>query len=113
MVERITKVPGSAPFVLGVVSVRGEIVPVLCLRRRLGLSALELDINSRLVVVEYGSRVVALLVDSAREFKNLDDNLVEEPPEELRSALVSGITSVDDRTVLFLSLCDVLEREEV
>ena len=111
MVEAITEVPTAPFFVKGVVSVRGEVVPVVCLRSRMGLPSKEPDNSSRLLVVERKERTIALLVDSAKEFCLLDPSQIEPPPKELEADLVQGITLLKQRTILFLDLARVLERE--
>ena len=62
-VGQITAVPNAPEFVKGVINLRGRVIPVLNLRRRLELSEEEAHQNSRIVVVESGTKVLGLLVD--------------------------------------------------
>ena len=64
--------PARLPYVAGVVQVRGRVVPVVDLRVRFGLPAVEPTLDSRIVVVQHHDRTVGLLVDSAREVIKLD-----------------------------------------
>ncbi len=64
-VGQITAVPNAPEFVKGVINLRGRVIPVLNLRRRLELSEGKLTKNSRIVVVESGAKVLGLLVDGA------------------------------------------------
>jgi purine-binding chemotaxis protein CheW len=74
-----TPVPGAPPYVEGVVRLRGEVVPVLDVRKRLGLEARSATRKTRFLVVNVGGRPVALVVDEAGE-------VVRVPRPELRAA---------------------------
>ena len=78
--DTATYVPGAPAYVAGLVQVRGRLVPVVDLRVRFGLPAIEHTIDRRVVVVQVGTRVAGLIVDSAREVVKLDDAAFEKPP---------------------------------
>ena len=109
MVGTVTPLPTALPYVKGVTSIRGEVLPVVCLRSRLGIPESELELRKRLLVVEHGERVVAILVDSARDFIRLDEGKIEPPPKDLDANLVSGIYLEKERPILFLDLATVLD----
>ena len=103
--EGATRVPGTAPWVAGLVQIRGEVVPVVDLRARFGLPAVERTLDHRVVVVREGDRTVGLLVDSAREVVSIARDLFRDPPEPIaRSAdrFVRGVVKVGDRLVMSL-----------
>lgn len=105
MIEPVTRVPDAPDFVEGIVHLRGQVVPVMNMRRRFGLEPLPYDDSARLVVLRVEGRVVALAVDSAREFVRLDPAAIAEPPEELHaggSDYVRGVVLRDDRLILIL-----------
>jgi purine-binding chemotaxis protein CheW len=76
-----TRVPGAPEYVAGLIQIRGRVVPVVDLRVRFGMPAAESTLDSRVVVVQRESRVVALLADSAREIVRLDPGSFQPPPE--------------------------------
>lgn len=78
-----TKVPGSPPYVAGLIQIRGRVVPVVDLRVRFGLPRAEPSMDSRVVVVESGERTVGLLVDSAREVIDIPSEALHAPPDFL------------------------------
>ena len=63
MVE-ITKVPNAPEFVEGIINLRGRVIPLICLRKRLGMPEREYDKSTRFIVVEINSRVIGFIVDS-------------------------------------------------
>src|SRR5688500_11442423 len=79
--ESVTPVPGAAPFVLGLVQLRGRVIPVIDLRVRFGLSPIARTLDSRIIVVRKGPRLVGLLADSAREVVQLDVEQFRPTPE--------------------------------
>jgi purine-binding chemotaxis protein CheW len=116
MVGTITPVPNAPSFVDGVVSVRGQVIPVVNLRARFGFPRAEATMRTRLLIVASGGRTVGLLVDSAREFTALSADGVLPPPEGLSATsgrYLSGMAQVDSRLVLILDVAELLELKDV
>src|SRR4051812_22959633 len=67
MVGAPTPVPNAPPFVDGIVSVRGQVIPAVSLRARFGFPRVAYNTRSRLIVVRGQGRTVGLVVDGARE----------------------------------------------
>lgn len=115
MLEDITPVPGAPAFVEGVVLLRGQVVPVVDLRRRFGFPAAEHDLRTRLIVVTLGERRVGLIVDSAREFITIPNQAIQPPPEAIAGISgdwLAGVANLKDRLILILDLQRVLTLEE-
>ncbi len=115
MVEAITRVPNSAPFVDGVVFSRGQVVPAVNMRVRFGFERAEQDLRTRLLVVQSGPRSVGLLVDECREFLGIPPAAVQ-PPAEGLSAIgaryIAGIATLNDRLIVILDLATLLDSAE-
>lgn len=88
----------EAPEVVeGVVNVRGEVVPVVDVRRRLGLPARQQGLSARLVLVRTARRVLALAVDSADGVRELDATAVASAEALISGArYVAGIAALPD-----------------
>lgn len=82
-VSSINRIPHAPAALRGVTNMRGRIVPVIDLGRRLGGSELQLDAATRLVVLRAGSRPVALLVDAVDDIVLVDLLAIEAPPTEV------------------------------
>lgn len=109
-----TLVPGSKPFVAGIIQVRGRIVPVIDLRARFGLPPAPRTLDSRVVVATHGERAVALLVDAAREVLKIDEAQVRPPPEIVdheAHGLVRSVAQLSKRLVMVLDLSRVIGEE--
>jgi purine-binding chemotaxis protein CheW len=112
MVDHVTRVPNAPAYVDGVVSSRGQVVPVINLRARFGFDRVEADARTRLIVVELESRVVALLADSAREFVTIRPDSIQPPGAALAGLsgeYLAGIATIGDRLVLILNVKDVVD----
>lgn len=112
MVEHVTPVPSASTAVEGVVYARGQVVPALNLRVRFGFEKAPFDLRSRLIVVNTGTRVIGMIVDTAREFLNIPASVIEAPPEAitgLSGKYLEGIATLDGRLVLILNLDEVID----
>jgi purine-binding chemotaxis protein CheW len=112
--ETATHVPGAPSYVAGLVQVRGRLVPVVDLRARFGLPAIEHSLDRRVVVVQIGTRVAGLLVDSAREVVQIDEASCEKPPElieEQASGFISGVATVTQRLFLLVDVPRIIGEE--
>ncbi len=100
---RATAVPGAAPYVVGLVQLRGRVIPVIDLRVRFGLSPIAPTLDSRVLVVRKGERLVALLADSAREVLNIESDAFRPPPDVIgtqTAGFVSGVAHTGNRLVM-------------
>ncbi len=114
--EGATQVPGTAPYVVGLVQMRGRVVPVIDLRQRFGLPAIEPTLDSRVVVVQHAARTVGLLVDSAREVIHLDESALEEPPDVLTAnghRFVQSLARAGNRLVMLIDFQRVVGEEHI
>ena len=112
LIEDVASVPNAHPAVEGVVLVRGQVIPALNLRTRFGFERIERELRSRLVVINAGTRVVGLVVDTAREFLKIPTVAIEPPPETitgLSGKYLEGIATLDGRMILVLNLDEVID----
>jgi purine-binding chemotaxis protein CheW len=112
--EIATHVPGAPAYVAGLVQVRGRLVPVVDLRARFGLPPVAHALDHRVVVVQIGTRVAGLLVDSAREVVQIDEAAYEKPPEMIEqqaSGFVRGVATVAQRLFLLVDVPRIIGEE--
>ena len=112
----ITSVPHAPEYVEGVMNLRGRIVPVIDLRRRLGGAATEHSRQNRVLVVDVESRAVGLIVDSASEVLKISDAQIEPPPNVLTDAATSYVTGVakyQGRLIILVDLKQILQSGEL
>ncbi|CDQ19722.1 Coupling protein CheW [Halobacillus karajensis] len=94
----ITRVPGTKPFVKGVLNLRGVVTPVIDLRERFGMDKIEETERTRIVTVKIKERNVGLIVDAAKDVLDLDEENIEPPPEvtgTVEADYIQGVSKMD------------------
>ncbi|MDA8432249.1 MAG: chemotaxis protein CheW [Nitrospiraceae bacterium] len=113
-VSGVTKVPNSPSYMDGVINLRGRVLPVLNLRKRLRLAGKEPSKASRIIVTEVGDTVIGLLVDGVSHVVKMPPESVESPPEEVLEVdtdYITGVGKLKDRLVILLDLERLLKRD--
>ena len=113
--QEITAVPQAPEFVEGVTNLRGDVLPVIDLRKRFGIPPSEREDDARIIVVEIDGQHVGMIVDAVTEVLTLEDESI-----EATSAIVigegvdfiEGIAKVDDQLVTIIDLGKVLLSDE-
>jgi len=105
--EAPTRLAGAQDYLLGVIDLRGEVVPLIALRRRLGLSEAPFDAATVIIVVSLGDRRMGLVADRVND-------VVQLAPEQLRAMPAMpgvagrrhqvGIASVDARNIVLTDI---------
>lgn len=109
----ITPLPKAPDIVFGVVNIRGQIVPVVNMRRRFGLPERDLRLSDQIVIARTSRRTVALVVDAVAGVTELSGkNLV--APEKIvpRMEYVEGVVKLADGLVLIHDLDKFLSLDE-
>ncbi len=103
--QEMTRVPLAPPVVSGLVNLRGQIVPALDLRLRLGLNPRSAGVLPLNIVVRTEESAVSFLVDEIGDVLELNDDLFEPPPETMsqtsRESLL-GVYKIRERLLLIL-----------
>ncbi len=103
----LTPLPDAPEWMLGMLNLRGRGVPVLDLRRKLGLTPVEFGLDAAIVVVEDSGRTVGLVVDEVAEVVDIADNSLEPPTGSGKG--LKAITHLGTRTILVLDLAHLLD----
>jgi len=105
-IQQLTRVPNSPNFVDGVINLRGKVIPIIALRRCLGLEDRPHDKQTRIVVVEVAGNVLGFIVDSVSEVLRIPVETIEPPPRlgKVEREYVSGVGKLDDRLLILLDL---------
>lgn len=115
--QPMTRVPKTPAFVKGVINLRGVVVPVIDLRSRFGLPETPYSDNTRVIIVAVNELEVGLIVDSANDVIDLNEDNIENPPEVvggIKAKYLHGIAKIgEDRLLVLMNLEQVLNRDEV
>ncbi|HHY37278.1 MAG TPA: chemotaxis protein CheW [Firmicutes bacterium] len=112
----ITRVPKAPGFIEGVINLRGQIIPVLDLRRRFGFPAAERTPDSRIIVVNIGDLVIGLIVDTVLEVISLPKEAISPAPAlvtGINNDFLAGIGDLGERLLIILNLEKILAVDEL
>lgn len=109
----VSRLPGAPPVIEGVIDFRGEVVPVLALRRRFGFPDRPLHPDDVFVVARVGARSVALWVDAAPGLASLDPARVQPAAGVVaHPGYVAGVAKLPDGLLLLHDLATFLSAAE-
>ena len=113
--QEITEIPHAPESVVGVINLRGRVIPVIDLRKRFGLPDAVHTKDTRIVVVHLEGNLIGVIVDAVSQVLRIPAGIVEPPSPVLAgvdSRYLRGIAKLDDRLVILLDLDFVLSRRE-
>ena len=114
--REVTDLPRVPDFILGIISLRGIIIPIFDLKRRLKLGVHELTSASRVIVCQHADKVIGLLVDSITQVTRVPEENIEPPPAILFGLdrdLVEGVGRFQGKMMILLHLPCVADAELV
>lgn len=117
---KITKVPQTPDFMLGVINLRGSVMPVVDMRLKFGLSRTEPTVNTCIIIVEIELdgevTLLGALVDSVQEVIELDPEHIEPPPRigtRLNTKFIKGMGKQDERFLIIVEIDKVFSVDEL
>ena len=111
----IAPVPGAPSYVLGIINLRGNVVTVIDTRARFGLPTVEINEESRIIIIENMAQTVGLLVDSIAEVADILQSQIELTPNvgnDDSSKYIQGVHSRDGELLILVAVEKVLNDEE-
>ena len=117
--QQITRVPKVDDYLKGVINIRGEIVPVMSVRMKMGLAEDEITNKSRIIILKTNEGdLVGIIVDQVNQVLTLDSNNVEkmrydDKKQKASASFVSGVGHYDGGLVSILDLDAVVSEKDV
>jgi len=116
----ITTIPQTPDFVKGVINLRGKVIPVVDLRLRFGMEAIDYNERTCIIVVEIegqaGTVMIGIVVDAVSEVLNIKGEDIEETPTfgaKLNTDYILGMAKMEGGVKILLDIDRVLSQEEV
>ncbi len=106
-----TKVPFTPDFVLGVFNLRGNVLPLIDLRKKFNAPNAEFDDDSRFIVIKVGDDLAGFVIDRLTEALRIEENSILPPPDTSRDAIIEGVARKDDRIITILKIKALLKNE--
>ncbi|MCW8955604.1 MAG: chemotaxis protein CheW [Gammaproteobacteria bacterium] len=113
----VTPVPNSPSFVEGVINLRGDIIPVIDLRKRLSLYNPDKTLEKNwILILSIGNRIVGFIVDRVTEVLKVPEDSIDPPPgiivAGLENQYIHGVCEIDNKLLIILDFESVLFNEE-
>lgn len=105
----VTRIPKAPASVLGVINLRGQVIPVVSLRERFGFPPEQIDAATRIIVSDVR---VGFVVDGVTEVLRLDSGTIVPPPETTKgmdSVFIKGIAKLGERLIIVLDLEKIID----
>ena len=112
-IKQVTPVPKSLDFIEGVVSLRGRVIPIVNLRKKLSLPSPEKTSLNRVLITESNNHMLGIAVDRVIGVLTIDESNIEPPDEVLKKAeYLIGVGKIGKRLVLIADIEKLLSSEE-
>lgn len=117
MVHEITRqgqvlpMPGTAPFVEGIMNLRGKVIPIIDVKKRFQMGTTVGTDSTRIMIMDIEGNKSGIMVDDVKEIISVDRENIEEPPEVaggIEGDYILGIAKVDDRMIIALDIAKIL-----
>ncbi len=112
--QRITRVPKAQPYFLGVINIRGEIIPVMSLRLKFGKEPDVFNNKTRILIIKPEQQAsIGFIVDEVKEVVNLaEDNIDHKNSSDPANTYISGVGKHSDGLISLMNIQAVLAEKE-
>ncbi|WP_269530844.1 chemotaxis protein CheW [Chitinimonas sp. BJYL2] len=114
--ESPTRIANAPPFILGVINLRGAIVPIIDLRLKFKLGEPSYTEFTVVIILNLASRVVGAVVDGVSDVIALTDNIVKPTPEfgsVVDTAYIDGLAPMDERMLILVDIEKLMTSREM
>jgi purine-binding chemotaxis protein CheW len=112
-VKQVTPIPKSLDFIEGVVSLRGRVIPIINLRKKLGLPSIKNTSFNRVLITESNDHILGIAVDSVVGVISIDKVNIEPPDDVLKKCeYLIGLGKIAKRLILIIDIEKLLSGEE-
>lgn len=119
-ITQVTRIPGANDAMIGVINLRGSVVPVIDLRKRLNMPEKERTVDTSIIIIDtdYGDEKITLgvLVDAAKQVIMLDKTQLEPPPKVGMKMNIEYITAIgkhDNNFIILLNSDRIFSEKEL
>jgi purine-binding chemotaxis protein CheW len=114
-VPKVLKLPFAQDHILGVVDLRGKVIPIIDLGKKFGIIA-DLTKSSRIIIVDIGGKRIGLAIDSVSNVIKIDTDKIDPPPPVVKgisSKYIIGVAKIDGGFIVILDINQIFSAEEL
>lgn len=106
--HHITPLPLLPAYIKGIINLRGQIIPIIDIRSKMGKAEGEYTSHSCIIVLDINSVMIGIYVDTVSLVADIDESKISPPSSHNRQELINGMVSMADGKTLFLMDCEKL-----
>ncbi|HBT4646126.1 TPA: chemotaxis protein CheW [Klebsiella aerogenes] len=114
--DQVTRIANTPDFIKGVTNLRGVIVPIIDLRVKFAQQGVSYDENTVVIVLNFGQRVVGIVVDGVSDVLSLTTEQIRPAPEfavTLATEYLTGLGALGERMLILVDIEKLLSSEEM
>lgn len=111
----IVRVPNSSKFIMGIINLRGDVIPVYSLRIKFGLPTREVDENTKLIITKSNGMLIAFEVDSVAEILEINEKDISPAPNIVKNIdnnYIDQVANIKGRMIILLDLNNIITSSE-
>lgn len=112
----VTRVPNTPYYVEGVINLRGKVVPIICMRKKFGLTEAENDKQTRIMVMDMDGELMGFIVDAVSEVIRISGSEIQPSPAVVAGGIdqecIAGVINQAERLLVLLNLEKMFSRDE-
>ena len=101
-------VPLVPDYVKGIINLRGQIIPIIDIRLRMGKPSIEYTTSTCIIVLNINSICIGIIVDAVQQVMDIDQEKISPVPVENQQELINGMISSSERSVILFLDCEQL-----
>lgn len=110
-----TRLPQVPDFVEGIINLRGNVIPIIDLKKRFDMATLDYTDDTRIILIDIAGQTVGIIVDEVTEVLRLPVNSIEPPPAiigGITAEYLTGVGKLDGRLLILLDMAKILTEGE-
>jgi purine-binding chemotaxis protein CheW len=114
--EVMTRIPGMPDFIVGMINLRGLVIPVIDLRLRFEMEIGEYDKYTVIIIVQVENKMIGIIVDSVADVVYLEDDKTQASADistNIDTQFIQGVANIRDDMVILLDVDHLLSEQEL
>jgi purine-binding chemotaxis protein CheW len=115
--DDITRVPNTESFIEGVINLRGKIIVIIDLAKKINLEINKRDKDTRIIVIETNGSTIGMIVDECNEVLRISGEQIEPAPDIIKKKIsqeyIEGVGILKERLIILLDLIRVLGKDDM
>ena len=112
----ITHIPKTPDFVKGVINLRGSIIPVIDVRLKFGIAAVEPTVDTAIIIYEIDNVSIGFIVDYVEDVVTINTDVISDAPDfgaSIDTTFIAGVAEIKEGVIMILDLKNIFDHNEL